>query len=72
MINPSPRSGQIQGYDSAMYGDFGPYFDAALNVARPNQQDLSALNPLLVPANSSLVSSISGPARCRSCKPPPS
>ncbi len=61
MINPSPRSGQIQGYDSAMYGDFGPYFDAALNVARPNQQDLSALNPLLVPANSSLVSSISVP-----------
>ena len=44
-----------------MYGDFGPYFDAALNVTRPNQQDLSALNPLLVPVNSSLVSSISAP-----------
>lgn len=59
MINPSPRNGATQGYDSAMYDVYGPHFDATLNVARPNQQDLSVLNPLRVPANSSVVSTIS-------------
>ncbi|MDY6878100.1 MAG: hypothetical protein SWK90_18100, partial [Chloroflexota bacterium] len=61
MINPSPRDGATQGYDSAMYGQYGPHFDAALNVARPNGQDLSLANPLVVQPNSSLVSSISLP-----------
>jgi len=56
MINPSPRNRLSQGYDSAMTGDS---FNAALNDARPNNQDLSASNPLQVPVNSSLVSTIS-------------
>jgi len=61
MINPSPNTGFTQGYDSAMYGQYGAHFDATLNVARPNQQDLSVSNPLSVPVNSSLVSTISLP-----------
>lgn len=61
MLNPSPRNGQTQGYDSAMYDVFGPYFDPALDAARPNQQDLSPLNPLMAPAHSSLVSTIGQP-----------
>jgi len=44
-----------------MYGGYGPDFDAALNVARPNGQALSAANPLIAPPGSSLVSSISLP-----------
>ncbi len=59
MVNPSPTNGSVQGYDSAMYGAYGPHFDAALNVARPNGQDLSAGNPLVVQPGSSLVSTIS-------------
>ncbi|MBI5563741.1 MAG: hypothetical protein HY870_02525, partial [Chloroflexi bacterium] len=62
MINPSPHNGSTQGYDSAMYGGYGPDFDAALNFARPNGQALSAANPLIVQPGSSLVSSISLPA----------
>ncbi|NTU64491.1 MAG: hypothetical protein HGB05_14105, partial [Chloroflexi bacterium] len=61
MINPSPSTGSTQGYDSAMYGGYGPDFSAALNVARPNGQSLSAANPLIVPPGSSLVSAISLP-----------
>ena len=61
MINPSPANGSTQGYDSAMYGGYGPDFDAVLNVARPNNQALSAANPLIVQPGSSLVSSISLP-----------
>ncbi len=60
-INPSPQNGAMQGYDSSMYGSYGPYYDPALNVARPNGQDLSPGNPLTVPVSSSLVSSISLP-----------
>jgi hypothetical protein len=59
MINPSPTSGAIQGYDSSMYGQYGPYYDPALNAARPNNQPLSAANPLILPPGSSLVSTIS-------------
>jgi hypothetical protein len=61
MINPSPRQGSTQGYDSSMYGGYGPDFDAALNVARPNGQALSAVNPLIIQPGSSLVSTISLP-----------
>lgn len=61
MINPSPTNGTTQGYDSAMYGGYGPDFSATLNVARPNGQALSPANPLIVPPGSSLVSSISLP-----------
>lgn len=59
MVNPDPMDGNTQGYDSAAYGQYGPYFDAAMNVARPNNQDLSTSNSLMLPVNSSLVSSIS-------------
>ncbi|MFZ6028754.1 MAG: hypothetical protein ACOYYS_13645 [Chloroflexota bacterium] len=59
MINPSPAAGAMQGYDSSMYGQYGPYFDAALNAARPNNQDLSAANPLTLLPGTSLVSTIS-------------
>jgi hypothetical protein len=61
MINPSPRDGVLQGYDSAMYAGYGPGFDANLNAARPHQQDLSAGNPLIVAPSSSLVSCVSLP-----------
>jgi Purple acid Phosphatase, N-terminal domain len=52
MINPSPRSGATQGYDSTM--NYCTY-SAALNKAL----GVSAANPLPVGANNSLVSSIS-------------
>jgi hypothetical protein len=59
MINPSPQDGATQGYDSAMYGGYGPYYDPALNAARPNNRDLSPANFLVLTPGSSLVSSIS-------------
>ena len=59
MVNPSPKRGIVQGYDSAMYGKYGPHYDPRLNVARPNDQDLSSSNPLVLKPNSSLVSTIS-------------
>jgi len=59
MINPSSHNGVTQGYDSAMYGKYGPFFDASFNVARPNQRSLTTQNPLMVANNSSLVSAVS-------------
>lgn len=59
MINPSPKIGSIQGYDSAMYGAHGQRFDPNLNVGRPNNMDLSAKNDLVLQPHSSLVSTIS-------------
>jgi len=58
MINPSPRLGQTQGYDSAAYGRYARpgNYDPSLNVARPNDIDLSKSNPLVLQPNSSLVS----------------
>ena len=58
MINPSPRLGQTQGYDSAAYGRYARpgNYDPSLNVARPNDSDLSKSNPLVLQPNSSLVS----------------
>ena len=56
MINPSPRKGNVQGYDSAMPANT---FDPELNAARPNQRTLSVGNPLALPVNSSMVSTIS-------------
>jgi hypothetical protein len=61
MINPSPKLGQIQAYDSAAYGRYarpGDY-NPGLNAARPNGKDLSESNPLILPPGSSLVSAIS-------------
>jgi len=56
MVNPSPLAGNQQGYDSSTYANT---FSAAMNVARPNNQDLSASNTLDLAINSSLVSTIS-------------
>jgi hypothetical protein len=58
MINPSPRLGQRQGYDSAAYGMYARPgdFDPTLNVARPNNDDLSQNNPLVLLPGTSLVS----------------
>ena len=58
MINPSPRLGQTQGYDSAAYGRYARpgNFDPDLNVARPNGDDLSNNNPLVLQPNCSLIS----------------
>jgi hypothetical protein len=63
MVNPSPRSGQTQGYDSSMYGRYARpgNYDPGLNVARPSGRDLSKENPLVLQPNSSLVSAISTP-----------
>jgi hypothetical protein len=52
MINPSPKLGMRQGYDSSMKSNI---FDRTLNVAL----DVSATKPLKVPKHSSLVSTIS-------------
>ena len=59
MVNPSPKLGRIQGYDSAMYGGYGSRFDPNLNVGRPNGRDLSTRNSLILQPHSSLVSTIS-------------
>ncbi|MEJ2703100.1 MAG: hypothetical protein P8Z79_11725 [Sedimentisphaerales bacterium] len=61
MVNPSPRLTSRQGYDSGMYGQYASPtdYDSALNKARPNREDLSADNPLVLGPDSSLVSTIS-------------
>ncbi len=59
MVNPSPKLGSTQGYDSAMYGGYGSRFDPNLNVGRPNNRDLSARNYFVLQPHSSLVSTIS-------------
>jgi hypothetical protein len=56
MLNPRASTGAQQGFDSSMSG---VGYSASLNVARPNGSDLSAGNPLNLPAGSSLISSIS-------------
>ena len=61
MINPSPRLGSTQGYDSSMFGVYGPNYNAGLNAARPGNRALSSSNPLIVQPSSSLVSTISMP-----------
>lgn len=61
MINPSPKLGSTQGYDSTMYAQYAGSnsFDPVLNVARPGGRELSQENPLVVQPHSSLVSTIS-------------
>ena len=61
MVNPSPKLGSIQGYDSAMYGGYESRFDPNLNIGRPNNRELSARNILVLQPHSSLVSTISIP-----------
>ncbi|MHC4436557.1 MAG: InlB B-repeat-containing protein [Planctomycetota bacterium] len=58
MINPSPRLGQTQAYDSAAYGRYARQgnYDQSLNVARPNNDQLSKNNPLVLQPDTSLVS----------------
>ena len=68
MINPSPTDGSSQGYDTILhqYGSINiDSYRLGMNVARPNGQDLSAGNPLIVQAGSSLVSTISFPTSNR-------
>lgn len=59
MTNPSSGTSLLQGYDTAMYSTVGRYYSASLNAGRPNEDDLSALNPMVVPAGTSIQSSIS-------------
>jgi hypothetical protein len=61
MVNPSPKLGTRQGYDSAMYGSYGQHYDPNLNVSRPNNRDLSSSNAFILKPHSSLVSTISMP-----------
>jgi uncharacterized repeat protein (TIGR02543 family) len=64
MVNPSPKLRTKQGYDSAMFGKYGRNgrnFITSLNVGRPNNQDLSERNSLVLKPHSSLVSTISIP-----------
>ncbi|WP_319477602.1 hypothetical protein [Marispirochaeta aestuarii] len=58
MINPDPTMGNVQGFDSSAR-DIA--YLSELNVARPNGNNLSSSNSLIVPAGSSLISSISYP-----------
>lgn len=57
MRNPTAGISTVQGFDSSMTD--GNYFDAASNVARPGDADLSVGNPYVAPAGSSLVAGIS-------------
>jgi hypothetical protein len=61
MVNPSPKIGSIQGYDSAMYGGHGSRYDPNLNVGRPDNRDLNARNYFVLQPHSSLVTTISIP-----------
>jgi hypothetical protein len=62
MINPSPSQpgpipGVLQGYDNSLWPGYSEYvYDSSLNVGRPNNQDISASNPLVVQPGSSLIS----------------
>ena len=58
MINPSPKLDRVQGYDSAAYGRYArpEDYDPKLNAARPNNNDLSQSNPLILQPDCSLVS----------------
>ncbi len=62
MLNPSPTLGSAQGYDNAVMSGATPVpYDPNLNVVRPNEENLSANNPLTIQPGFSLVSSISLP-----------
>lgn len=54
MRNPSPTSGTTQGYESTLYGSYGPSYSDALNVAL----DVSSTAPLTI-SSGSVVSTIS-------------
>lgn len=58
MVNPIAGTTATQGFDSAMTANS---YTASRNAARPGGNDLSAGNPLILPAGSSLVSTISHP-----------
>lgn len=63
MTNPIAGDGVMQGFDSSMTPNKGSSatfaYDVSLNAARPDGDDLSVGNPLVVAAGTSLVSSIS-------------
>lgn len=58
MVNPKAGLTVQQAFDSSMTANS---FNAALNAARPGGNDLSAGNPLVLSAGSSIVSTISHP-----------
>lgn len=53
MINPSPRYGNVQGYDNAMAAN---EYNPGYNAARPGSSLLSEDNPLVIQPGSSLIS----------------
>ena len=57
MINPV--AGSNQGYDNSITAYGSPLYVSSLNAARPNGNDLSASNSLILQPGSSLVSVIS-------------
>ncbi len=63
MVNPAAGPAVNQGFDSHLDG--GATYRANLNAARPGGNDLSAANPLVLAAGSSLISTISHPQATR-------
>ncbi len=59
-INPEVGQWTQHGFDSMMAG-VGLNFVPSMNAGRPNERDISATNPSIVPAGSSFISSISHP-----------
>jgi len=55
MINPSPTTNKLQGYDSTMYDGYGTSYSDSVNVGL----NVSSSNPLTIQPEKSLVSSIS-------------
>ena len=61
MINPEAAEWPQQGFDSALGEGRGINWNPGLNDGRPNGNTLSASNPLVVPAGSSVCSVVSHP-----------
>jgi hypothetical protein len=60
MVNPNSAQFPSHGLDSAM-AETGVGFNSSLNVGRPNGNDISASNPLVLQNGTSLVSCVSHP-----------
>ena len=61
MLNPEAAEWPQQGFDSKMSEGQGLNWNAGLNKGRPGGNALSASNPLVVPAGTSVCSSVSHP-----------
>jgi hypothetical protein len=59
MVNPDISDSHREGYDTEFLKAYGIFYSADENAARPNGNDLSSSNPLILQPNSSLISSIS-------------